>query len=200
MPIKAVVGTTHAGASPQLSLDVRGMIVKLSGDKQRSLENHITDILSAHLRDALDNTVNCDSGTYVLANDYKGPGEAPVVGVVLTSLKQSFLSTPQPYEDHIANDFQNQYSRVAKGESFTYSLESLRASHQWKRKICTSSPHLDLLVQEALRAAIKADGNYVIGFELDIAETQRQGQLVFAIFENNGEKEISRVLIPESKL
>lgn len=183
-----------------MPLDVTGMIVNLSRDKQSSLARHIKGVLSAHLGDALDSKVNRDSGAYLLAKDDKGPGRGPIVGVILTSLKEAYLDIPSPYGDDIINDFQNKYSRVAKGESFTYSLEDLRVSHQRKISICTSTPHLDPLVQEALRAAVQTDGNYVIGFEVDKAETQRQGQLVFAIFEKDGEREISRVLVPESKL
>jgi hypothetical protein len=197
--MSAVSGATYAAPSFQLPLDVTGRIAKLSREKQDSLRNHIRDVLSARLGDALDDKVNRPSGDIAEWSDH---GETKR-GVVLTSLKEAFLNTPPPYGDNIINEvnpLQNRYSKFANGESYTYSLEQLRACHQWKTNICTSTPHLDPLIQEALHAAVQADGNYVIGFELDMAETRLQNQLVFAIFEKDGEKEISRVLIPESKL
>ena len=197
MSTRAVGGPTYAAASFQHPLDVTGMIVNLSSDKKDSLRNHIRDVLSAHLGNSLDDKVNLSSGAIAEWND-KGEIKR---GVVLTSLKETYLRTPPPYGDDIINDFQNKYSRVAKGESFTYSLERLRSSHMWKTNIHTSTPHLDPLIYEVMGAAVYADGGeYVVGFELDMAETHRQGQLVFAIFENDGEREISRVLVPESKL
>lgn len=81
-----------------------------------------------------------------------------------------------------------------------FTLEYLQKKHKYYRDIITSTPDLDPLIQEALSVAVKADGEYVLGLELDLAATRRQNQLVFAVFEENAGREISRVLLSESKL
>ena len=177
-------------------LDIAGMIMRLSGIKQDSLVRHLKEVLSTRLGNTLDNTFCYSSGAYLMDDAH---GQRQIKGEILTSLKQSFLSTPL-FIDDIINDFQNRYSKIAKGESFTYTLEGLRKTHKYKTDICTSTPHLDPLIQDALHAAVEADSKYVLGFELDMAETQRKNQLIFSIFEREGSEEISRIQIPESKL
>jgi hypothetical protein len=193
----ARVGSDYSVGIQQPILDVAGMIVHLSKEKQDSLVDHLKSVLSDRLGDALDTNVKYSSGTYVL-DDPKDPEK--ITGVVLTSLKKAFLRTPLDFGDDIPNDFQNRYSKIARGESFTYTLEKLRRTHKWKTDICTSTPHLDPLVQTALLAAVEADKEYVLGFELDMAETKKQQQIVFSIFEKEGTKEISRIQVPESAL
>jgi hypothetical protein len=197
--MSAVNNASSSSHIQQPFLDIAGMIVNLSGMKQDALVRHLKSILSARLGDALDNRMNRASGTYMLEDDFKDLGSARIKGVIATSLKESFLLTPL-FIDDIVNDFQNRYSKIASGNAFTYTLEGLRRTHKWKTDRCTSTPHLDPLIQEALVAAVKADSEYVLGFELDMAKTQEKGELVFAIFEKNAGEEISRTRIPASQL
>lgn len=66
--------------------------------------------------------------------------------------------------------------------------------------MCTTTEFLDPYVLKKLTEVAAADPGYVLGFELDKVATERQGQLVFAIFERNGIMEISRTLISEAEL
>lgn len=178
----AAVGNVTASADIQRPLlDIAGMIVNLSGDKQYSLVRHLKSVLSARLRNALDAEVNRPSGSYVLEDDSKGLEPARIKGVIFTSQKESFLRTPL-FIDDIANDFQKRNSIIAKGSAFTYTLEDLRKTHKRKTDICTSTPHLDPLIQDALCAAVEADSKYVLGFELDMAENTETRTACFRDF------------------
>jgi len=199
LPISSSSGSYFVGTIPssggQQPLDVNGMLAAFSKSKQRSLEWRLERVLSDRLGDRLDNKEEHFSGSYITGMNSKG--QEQVTGVLLTSLKKAFLNVP--LFDEIINLKNNMYSEK-RGLRIAYTLESLRRTHEWKRKIATSTPDLDPLIQVALKAAVIADGEYEFGFELDMAETRKQNQLVFSIFEREGTKEISRIQVLECEL
>lgn len=209
------VTTSQEYYTPSPSTNTGQMIASLSSTKKESLVTHLKKTLSDHLGNAIDDTINHPNGSFMMASDYHGSipfndmsknnysslrNHPAIQGVGLTSLKDSFLDTAGLFTDDITNDFQNEYSKIGKGESFTYTLEQLKNFHEYKKDIATTTPNLDPLVQDALSEVVKSDSNYVLGLELDMAETERLNELVFAIFEKDGEEEISRTLIYESQL
>jgi hypothetical protein len=172
-------------------LDIEQRLADLPREKQEALERRLKAVLSNRLGDALDDKTDRCSGAIFRDDSKRG------IGAVMTLLKEEFLSTPLFIDDIVNSSDQH---RLAGGGTSTYSLDDLKSTHQWKRDICTSTPHLDPLIQKALGAAVAADGGYMLGFELDLAETEKQQELVFSIFETNWAKEISRIQIAESNL
>jgi hypothetical protein len=172
-------------------LDIRERLAALPREKQEALERRLKAVLSNRLGDALG-----DKETYCCAAFVRGDSKRGI-GDVMTSLKREFLSTPLFIADIVNSS--DQY-RLAGGATYAYSLNDLKSTHRWKRDICTSTPNLDPLIQKALGVAVNADGGYMLGFELDLVETQKQQELVFSIFETNWAKELSRIQITESNL
>lgn len=151
-------------------------------NKQNLLDEKLKEILSKRLT-CLEDGNEYDSGVRAINENSES-------FYVLTSLKQEFLSTPL-----FINSLSNNWYSIVEGEKqLTFTLESLRQIHLRATSICTVSPSLDRKIQERLMIAAK-NSSYVVGLELDKEATKSKNYPVFAIFEKEGEKELSRTLV-----
>lgn len=152
-------------------------IERLSKKKKESLANHLINSLLCFMDIFFDD--NEDSKF-----------------ISFTSIKEYIIHRIASFiKDEIDTDFtKGQNSQLIQEKKITYNLETLIELFDQKK------PSLfDEEISQRLNTAAE-DSQYVLGLEIDMDETKNLNQLVFAIFEKEGEKEISRTLISETQL
>lgn len=202
------IGRFLCTASQQFKpfLDITSMIRSLPDAKTNAIVDLLKETLSKRLGKALDTKISYPADVAAPFSSVYASGHMPITRRLFpvnegasVSLKDYFLNTQGLFTQDIIRGVQQEASEIATGKPFIFNIKSLQLSHEYLTGFI-SNPKIDPLVQKGLSDAAKKDGDYSFGFEIDVDETEKSNQLVFTIFEKDGEREISKRQIFESEL